>query len=82
MRDAIISAILFGVFMGVAVGCGIAFLRRHPRTLTTMDGSILPVQWADTRDWTSTDQSGVVHRIEFGFRADGVLLWRKAEVAK
>ena len=33
--------------------------------------------WAETLDWVSTNKNGEVTCIEFGFRSDGYVLWRK-----
>lgn len=38
--------------------------------------------WKETVDWSITDQTTngpVTHAIEFGFRSDGAILWRKGQ---
>lgn len=41
--------------------------------------SVQAVIWTKTRDWTETAGDGTRYNIEFGFRADGVVLWRRGD---
>lgn len=34
--------------------------------------------WVETKDWTTTDQTtGKTYHIEFGFRNDGSVIWKR-----
>jgi hypothetical protein len=41
-------------------------------------GSIINVNWVRARDWTTLEH-GTNYAIDFGFRQDGVLLWRRGD---
>jgi hypothetical protein len=42
------------------------------------EGTVSVVQWVAARDWTTT-VSNKVYRMEFGFREDGMILWRRGD---
>lgn len=69
-----VLCLLFGLAVGAAISC--ITLMLHPPEKRT--GNVQPVQWGRTRDWTTTD-SGTNYAIDFGFRADGVLIWRRGD---
>ena len=41
-------------------------------------GQVQAVAWVKSRDYTITE-NGAVFAVDFGFRSDGVLLWRRGD---
>ena len=57
----------------------IKVMRVWERQQESQASSFAQTFWATTKDWTMT-VDGVTFQIEFGFRGDGVVLWRKGVV--
>lgn len=67
---AIPALVLGGFLLGLPFG---AYIQKRARSNPNVDD----VNWHLTRDWTITD-SNITVGIEFGFRSDGYMMWRRS----